>query len=93
MKGIRFYEEFSNKRKGISTGNCIAVFTEPNMRNLDGTYSGIASIYDHPNSAVASSAVSAEVLRKTCKRVTETHARAVHPQLANYLDSAASSWE
>ncbi len=28
MKGVSFYEEFANKRKGVSEGNCVAVLVE-----------------------------------------------------------------
>lgn len=87
MRGIKFYEEFINKRKGESAGNCVAVFSDIEMRNPDGTFSGVGAIYDHPNSPVASTGVAHAVLEKIFKRVSERRAREVHPELFRYLDN------
>ncbi len=88
MNGIRFYEEFKNKRRGISEGNVIAalvcngVFVSERVA----CYEAISSVYWHANSAVAGCAVSLDYLRKKCKRVSEAHARKVHPALFERLD-------
>lgn len=83
MKGIRFYEEFTSKRRGESAGNAVAV-AEPNG---DGTYEAIAPLYDTPNSPVASTSIHWNYLFKNCKRVSEARAREVHPELFKYLDA------
>jgi hypothetical protein len=83
MRGIRFYEEFTHKRKGISAGNAVAI----GESNRDGTFEAIGALYDTPNSPVASTAVSDSYLFKNCKRVSEARAREVHPNLFQYLDA------
>jgi hypothetical protein len=82
MKGIRFYEEFTNKRKGLSAGNAVAV----GESNRNGTFEAIVPLYDQPNSPVASGSISNEYLFEKCKRVSEARAREVHPNLFEYLD-------
>ena len=90
MKGIRFYEEFTNKRKGISAGN---VFALDLYEGDNGYYRahpfGTGAVFDEPNSPVAGTGVSWEWLRAKCKRVSEAHARTVHPVLFARLDSFA----
>ena len=87
MKGVRFYEVFTNKRKGDSQGNVIAVLTGPEHRCPDYTQECIASVFDYPNSPVASDSVSRRYLAKSCKRVPESRARSIHPLLFEWLDS------
>lgn len=84
MKGIRFYEEFENKRKGVSAGNVTAVILDDRgqpQRNGDGTYTCIGAVFHTPNSGVATTACSPEWLAENCKRVPEKRAREVHPLL------------
>ena len=90
MKGFRFYEEFKNKRKGISTGNCVAVYLE-NDGHAQFYRSGgwslvnaVVAITDDPNSDVLSDSVSREFLSDDCKRVSEKRAREIHPRLIEY---------
>lgn len=82
MKGYRFYEEFSHKRKGISAGNVVAIDVDARYASggIVGYYS-IGSVFDWPNSDVAGTFTSCDYLRTKCKRVSETHARDVHPKL------------
>lgn len=89
MKDIRFYEEFKNKRKGISAGNVFAAFKmpadyasgDPYRSRYDGLCFGSAAIFDEPNSPVAGTGVSREFLVKKCKRISEARAREIHPLL------------
>lgn len=76
MKGVRFYDE--------RDGNVIAVST--GERCPDGAYEAIGAVYFHPDSPVASTFVSPDHLR-TCKRISETVAREIHPALFQRLDS------
>lgn len=46
---------------------------------------GLAALFDHPNSAVASTSFSAEYLA-TLRRVTEKEARQIHPALFERID-------
>jgi hypothetical protein len=84
MKGIRFYEEFSNKRKGISENTVIAVLYV-NGHNSYG-YDAIGGTFPGTNSPVQSGNVNPEYLRVNCKRVSETRAREIHPNLFAFLD-------
>lgn len=95
MRGVRFYEEFDNKRnkrKGISQGNVVAVFPENKRLEhyADGTadlvLDCIAAVYSYPDSPVCGCGVSWGYLRESCKRISETEARQVHPQLFWVLD-------
>ena len=88
MKGWRFYEEFKNKRKGISAGNVCAVDLDiaPQAISRNGMLEGLAGVYDYPNSPVCWTGISPDFLRKECKRVPEKRARAVHPELFKRLD-------
>lgn len=92
MEGIRFYEEFENKRKGISNGNVVAVIHENNWYRQDATgrlqllYEAIGAVYFYPNSPVCGTGVSQEYLWSTCKRVSESKAREIHPELFTVLD-------
>lgn len=84
MRYVRFYEEFTNKRRGESAGTVIALI--PENRCPDGSREAVGALFDQPNSPVASTSVSDGYLFKNCKRVSETRAREVHPNLFEYLD-------
>jgi len=90
MKGVRFYEQFQNKRKGVSAGQCVALMLDDHGRpvhNDDGrTLSAVAGVFEHADSPPASTSVSFEFLRTKCKRVTEARARKIHPRLFTMLD-------
>jgi hypothetical protein len=89
MKGIRFYEEFADRRKKKSKGTVIAAFVANGIFLSGGQpcYEAEAGILDSPNSPVGSTSVSLAYLRDNCKRVSEAHARRVHPTLLAVLDS------
>ncbi len=82
MIGIRFYEEFTNTRKKVSEGNCIAVLAA----HGDGCFDAIAAVFYQPNSPPASTKVSRAYLMRHCKRVRESRARHIHPRLFSFLD-------
>jgi hypothetical protein len=89
MKGYRFYEEFDSsykKRKQQGSGNVLAldlpVFYEP-----QGMMSCTAAVLSEPNSPIAGTSVSREVLRKNYRRITEKRAREIHPTMFYFLDS------
>lgn len=87
--GIRFYLEFNSsieRRKGISAGNVFAAFT-CNGRNHDGGYDGVGAVFLYPNSPVASTGTSFGYQNSfRLKRISQTQARAIHPNLFYALD-------
>lgn len=88
MNGVRFYLEHktsTDKRKGKDAGNVFAAFIELGRRH-DGGYEGVGSVFEESNSHVASCSASGEVMRKQMKRISEVHARMVHPRLFEYLE-------
>ena len=90
MKNIRFYEEFSNKRKGISKGTVVAIDTDWRLEtglfdNKGRIYEAIASVFDEPNSSVCGTTVHELYLRDSCKRISEARALEIHPKLIDYL--------
>lgn len=88
MKGVRFYEEYLDKRKTSTSGNVIATNEETRKESLllTGAIECLASVHNEPNSPVASSHVSEQYLRSHCKRISEDDARRLHPQLFERLD-------
>jgi hypothetical protein len=89
MKGVRFYEELTNKNRAAekSQGNVVAVFYEQSQAHGGGVfYDASGAVYFHPNSACAGTSVSQEYLMKSTRRVSEERAREVHPALFTWLD-------
>lgn len=98
MRGIRLYEEFTNKRRGESAGMVVAVlldqYQQPymhwseaaNKAHGDWLADAISGVFDIHNSEVEMGDVSFSYLRARCKRISEARARAIHPQLFVYLD-------
>ena len=87
MKYVRFYEEFKNKRAGISAGTVVAVFYQ--LRSVSASnlaFDSLVAVFDRPNSPVASSSVGAGHLHDKCRRVSEAKARKIHPMLFVDLD-------
>ncbi len=82
MTGVRFYEEFTNTRKKVSEGNCIAVLDA----HGDGCFDAIAAVFYQSNSPPASTSVSREYPSRRCRRVSESRARQIHPRLFDFLD-------
>jgi hypothetical protein len=96
MKGYRFYEEFDSsykKRKHQGSGNVLALDLEKGrpVGWLDGqgrwVMSCTAAVLSEPQSPVCGTAVSREVLAKNYRRIPETKAREIHPNLFAWLDS------
>ena len=93
MKDFRFYEVYDSpqaKRKGESQGNIIAIDVESMLPNV---YAGNGQLYDclapiffEPNSDVCWSSAHQNYLLDCCKRISETHAREVHPKLFERLE-------
>jgi hypothetical protein len=92
MRGIRFFEEYHNKRKGESTNNVIAVQLNDQgqkvgyIEDKEWHWDCIAGVFFVDNSDVASDSVSESYLRAKCKRISEARAREIHPRLFTYLD-------
>ena len=88
MKGVLFYEEFKNKRNGVSEGTVIAAFVCNGTYQSEGEicYEGLVGVYPYSNSPVASSSIGLWYLRKHCKRISEAKAREIHPRMFERLD-------
>ena len=88
MNGIRFYQEFKNKRKRQSAGTVVAAFVRNGRFWSTGQlcYEAISGLFEHPNSVVCGGAVSLEYLRQKCRRIREAKARTIHPALFARLD-------
>jgi hypothetical protein len=87
--GIRFYAEYDNpssKRRGIHNGNVVAIIPENRIPGTD-KVEAIGAVYFHPDSAVAGTSTSRAYLAKYCKRIPESLAREIHPNLFLYLDA------
>ena len=92
MKGYRFYldhESAKDKRAGKHNGNCFAVLLGKDGRPLRQSdpkmVEGVGAVYGWPDSACAGTSASRDYLREKCKRVSESKAREVHPNLFRYL--------
>ena len=88
MNGIRFYEEFKNKRRRQSAGTVVAAFVCNGCFWSSGRlcYEAICGLFEQPNSVVCGGAVSLEYLRRKCRRIHEAKARTIHPALFARLD-------
>ena len=93
MKGVRFYEEFTAKRRGISAGQAVAVLVANGFNvtrigdHFDRMYDAIVAPYDGHNVSPCGGQVSSSWLSAKCKRITEARAREIHPALFRMLDS------
>ncbi len=95
------YVSAKRKRKGQNNGNVIAAHIISRGRSWShvGTVSNgrkgelrfsvecIAALYAEPNSVVCSSSVSRSYLQDSCKFISESRARGIHPALFDYLDT------
>lgn len=93
MNGIRFYAEFpegvSKRRPVAEATNVVALFAGSyTIRDGEAILEGLGSLYDRPNSPVASTGISAGFLRSKCKRISEAKAREIHPALFARLDES-----
>lgn len=92
MKDIRFYLEHDtpqNKRKNIHSGNVLALNTATSWIACgERTYETISAVYFEPDSPVCGSGCTQAYLTHNCKRISETKARQIHPNLFVYLDNS-----
>jgi len=67
--------------------NVIAVYLGDDGRPLWGgdSMDCAGAIFHEPNSDVAGTGVSYEVLRERCRRISEAEARRIHPRMFEYL--------
>ena len=88
MKGIRFYQEFSDKSKRRAGGTVVAALALNGRYWSNGTicYEAVAALFDWPDSPVAGTGVSLDYLHRKCKRINEARARTIHPVLFERLD-------
>ena len=93
MKGYRFYLEYetpADKRTGTvlapgkHTGNVVATDLDTRHR---GGFEGLSSVYAHADSPVNWGALPFDFLATRCRRIPETLARLIHPQLFARLDN------
>lgn len=90
MKGVRFYLEHNtprDKRQGKDIGNVFAAFYHNKFYSRRWLVEGVGALFTDPNSIVAGDAASMDYLRVSCKRISETKAREIHPALFEYLDA------
>lgn len=89
MRYVRFYQEFTDRRRKTASGNVLAVLHGngfyPDSEGRP-TYEAVVALYDYPNSPVVSGSVRMQYLRTRCKRITEAEARLIHPQLFVVVD-------
>lgn len=64
-----------------------AVFGDVWLDGGNPVYECVASVYFHENSAVGTTAIAVDRLRKRCVRIDEALARRLHPALFEGLDS------
>ena len=97
MNGYRFYLEFDSKaakrksgRENTGhTGNCLALAADREFTYImnGGIFTeGLTAVYFSPNSPVNWSSVHWDYLREKCKRISESKAREIHPELFQRLD-------
>lgn len=94
MKDFSFYHELKDKRAGESSGNCLAVFGKPfgmDFAPPQHLRECVAAIFDEPNSVCCGSSTTIEHLRQNCKRISESSARVLHPNLFKYLGAPVES--
>lgn len=96
MKGIRFYQEFVHKGKNtdIPKNICLAVFTD--TRRIERYFRNSLpvvvfdcadSVCDTPDFGYCMGSVAQEYLADKCRRVSESKAREVAPELFAYLEA------
>lgn len=98
MKGIRFYEELTDKgHKGEqSKHNVIAIDTVTGAwKGVHGCYyyNAAASVFPIPNSGVCQCMIPVDHLCNTTRRISESRAREIHPRLFEYLEQSSEAGE
>jgi len=98
MKGIRFFLEYPTlkdkrngtvKKPGNHEGNVLALIIDTARvdNNKKIVHDAIGGLMFVPDSPVCSTGVCNEYLNKKCKRIPESLAREIHPELFKYLDN------
>jgi len=93
VKGIRFYEELTDKgcKAEKSNGTVIAVFYKQYWHGEhDLLFQAVSGLFSEPNTPVCGSSVSQSYLADHCRRVSEARAREIHPKLFEYLERGQS---
>lgn len=86
MKDYRFYLEYKDKkakRKGEHSGNVFALYIGAESSPYQPE--GAGSVFAYPNSPVAWTGIDYDTLRERFKRIPESEARRIHPELFLYL--------
>ena len=96
MKGFKFFLEYENKTEknkgtrknpGNHTGNVVAIIDGTLKVWQDGaSYDGFGGVYYTRNSPVGSTSIAPGYLQEKCKRISESQAREIHPELFKFLD-------
>jgi hypothetical protein len=98
MKNYRFYLEYETpsdkrtgtvKRPGKHSGNvCAAELSTLYFNGTGASYEGFSSVFNHADSAVNWGGLPTAYLASNCRRIPESLARQIHPQLFARLDAA-----
>lgn len=89
MIGVRFYEVFKDRQKLESTGKAVAVFPYVWREGSGGQgllFGAIVGLGHRPNAPALRSFVSAKYLQTYCRRIGESRARQIHPNLFRKLE-------
>lgn len=96
MKGYRFYADYGSptfRRKGGDAPNAMAVLVENGSYNLGASntrgYEAAVALTSDQDAPVCGSSVSLGYLRECCKRISESEAYRIHPNLKYYLAPAS----
>lgn len=77
-------------KRAVKAGNrfnVTACYTGDKYRRPDGMREAVGAVYDHDDSAVASTGASPGYLSSRCVRIDEATARISHPALFQVLDT------
>ena len=99
MKGYRFYADYGSaslKQKANPASNAIAILVDDDGRplwNATACMEAITALFEDADSLVCPSAVTQDYLRQSCKRISESEARWIHPNLFAYLECDLPSFQ
>jgi hypothetical protein len=88
MTGIRFYEQFKDEQKRESAGKAVAVYIH---KWRDGSekqgriFRAVVGLGKPPNPPALLSTVAESYLQKKCRRISETRARQINPNIFRVL--------
>ena len=93
MRGLRFFEEYTDAARAHSAGTVIAIdMLGRSFVQEGGVCFDALSASDEsgpPNGPVLQRWCNAEYLGSRCRSISEARARKIHPRLFEYLDSLA----